>query len=142
MCPEWLTGTPCPALADAGAGFVPGLSTGVDVATALSGQNPLTGEDEGLLGRGVAVTPFSGGQIRGTGKLLEKLGDFLGRGSKARLNDAGDLLLQSQDELREVRFDLNNFSPHDAPHVHVIGYERVKNNKVEIFNERIFPPGG
>jgi hypothetical protein len=125
---------------------VPGLSTGVDVATAFSGENPLTGERVGLFGRGVAVagalTPFSGGQIRGAGKLLEKLADFLGVGSKARLNNAGDLLLQSQDELREVRFDFNNFSPHDAPHVHVIEYEWVKNKKIEIFNERVFPPGG
>jgi hypothetical protein len=50
------------------------VSSGIDAATVLSGQNPLTGEDVGLLGRGIALagllTPVSGGQIRGAGKFL------------------------------------------------------------------------
>jgi len=74
LCPQWLTGRPCSGAVDAGAGFIPGVSTGIDVATALSGQNPLTGEDVGLLGRGIALagvlTPVSGGQIRASGKFL------------------------------------------------------------------------
>ncbi len=63
------------------------MSTGVDVATALSGENPLTGEEVGLLGRGVALagvlTPVSGGQVRGAGKALQRLtrkvGNIVGR---------------------------------------------------------------
>ena len=70
-----------------GAGFVPGLSTGIDVTTVLAGENPLTGEMVGLLGRGVALagalTPVSGGQIRGTGEALQRLtlkvGNIVGR---------------------------------------------------------------
>ncbi len=87
LCPQWLTGSPCGGAVDFGAGFVPGVSTGVDVATALSGENPLTGEEVGLLGRGVALagvlTPVSGGQVRGAGKALQRLtrkvGNIVGR---------------------------------------------------------------
>ncbi len=74
LCPQWLTGRPCSEGVDFGASFVPGVSSGIDAATVLSGQNPLTGEDVGLLGRGIALagllTPVSGGQIRGAGKFL------------------------------------------------------------------------
>jgi hypothetical protein len=72
--PEWLTGRPCSGGVDAGAGFVPGVSTAIDVATALSGENPLTGEAVGILGRGIALagvlTPVSGGQIRAAAKAI------------------------------------------------------------------------
>ena len=66
---------------------------------------------------------------------------FIGPGGRAFRNEAGDLVVQSRDEIREVRFDFNNPYPHWTPHVHVIEYERVKNEKEEIFNERVyFPP--
>ena len=75
LCPQWLTGRPCSVATDAGAGFVPGLSSGIDAATVLSGQNPLTGEEVGLIGRGLALagllTPTSGGQIRGAGAVAK-----------------------------------------------------------------------
>jgi uncharacterized protein RhaS with RHS repeats len=69
LCPQWLTGRPCSGGVDLAAGFVPGLSTGIDVATAVSGENPLTGEQVGLSGRAIALvgvlSPASGGQVRG-----------------------------------------------------------------------------
>lgn len=50
------------------------MSTGIDLATVVSGENPLTGEQVGWVGRGVALagvlTPVSGGQIRAAGKFL------------------------------------------------------------------------
>ncbi len=55
------------------------------------------------------------------------------------LNEAGDLILQSKNGLREVRFDFNNPSPHKSPHVHVIEYKQVKNKKVETRNDRVYP---
>jgi len=55
--------------------FTPGVSTGVDVMTALSGANPITGDDVGLGGRGIAavgaLSPVAGGQIRAAGQFLE-----------------------------------------------------------------------
>jgi RHS repeat-associated protein len=77
LCPQWLTGKPCSGAVDLGAGLVPGLSTGIDVATAASGQNPLTGQSVGIAGRLIAVagvfTPASGGQIRALGRIGSKL---------------------------------------------------------------------
>jgi len=60
---------------DLAAGFTPGVSTGVDVATALTGTSPITRDDVGGLGRGIAVagvlSPISAGQIRAAGNFLE-----------------------------------------------------------------------
>lgn len=63
----------------------------------------------------------------------------VGDNATAMLNEAGDLILQSKSGLKEVRFDFNNPSPHRSPHVHVIEYKRVKNNKVETRNDRVYP---
>jgi len=90
LCPEWLTGSPCPAWADIGAGFVPGLASGVDGATLLTGEDPLTGEKSGLFGRVVAlaglVTPATGGEIKGAAGTLERLGAKIGRIASNHLN--------------------------------------------------------
>jgi RHS repeat-associated protein len=64
---------------------------------------------------------------------------FVGNDARAFLNDAGDLVIQSSDELREVRFDINRPHPHQSPHVHVVEYKRVKNRKVEVRNDRVYP---
>ena len=96
LCPQWLTGRPCSGAVDVGAGFVPGVSTGIDIATAVSGQNPLTGEQVGWVGRGIALagvlTPASGGQIRGAAKAIAEghafvkhvlvRGEFAGLGNR------------------------------------------------------------
>ena len=64
---------------------------------------------------------------------------YVGDDAKPIINEAGDLILQSQDELREVRFDFNRPAPHSSPHTHVIEYERVGNKKVEVRNDRVYP---
>ncbi|MGQ0765086.1 MAG: RHS repeat-associated core domain-containing protein, partial [Gemmatimonadota bacterium] len=84
LCPQWLTGRPCSGGVDLGASFLPGVSSGIDAATLLSGQNPLTGEDVGVVGRGIAltglITPAGGGQIRAAGKTISRVtGDFVNR---------------------------------------------------------------
>jgi RHS repeat-associated protein len=74
LCPQWLTGRPCSGGVDLGASFIPGVSSGIDAATVLTGENPLTGEQVGLVGRGIAlaglITPASGGQIRAASKFV------------------------------------------------------------------------
>lgn len=60
--------------ADLGVGMVPIASTIHDATIVLTGKNAITGEDVGAGGRAIAlvglVTPASGGQIRGAGKLI------------------------------------------------------------------------
>lgn len=80
---------PCPPncdawdAADLGVGFVPVASTVADVTTALTGRNQITGDDVGLFGRGVAIagalTPLSGGQLRGIGKIVSGLTERFGQ---------------------------------------------------------------
>jgi RHS repeat-associated protein len=97
--------------ADLGASFVPGVSTAVDVTTAVSGTNPVTGEDVGLLGRGLAVvgvlSPVGGGQIRAAGQFLEagtrELAERFGRRYLIRVRQSvGRLDEASSAAIREV----------------------------------------
>ena len=80
------------------------------------------------------------------GKVARRGGDafdaimrHVGDDASAMLNEAGDLILQSRNGMKEVRFDFNNPAPHASPHVHVIEYKQVKNKKVETRNDRIYP---
>ena len=75
-------------------------------------------------------------------KAAEAGKQFLG-GDKYRVitNRNGDKIFMSEDELREIRFDFNRTYPHKNPHTHIIEYRMVKNQKVEIFNRRIYPNG-
>jgi len=68
--------------------------------------------------------------------------EYLGPGARAFRSSADDLVIESADGLRQVRFDLNSFSPHQSPHMHVVVWEWLKNKKREILNRRIFPHGG
>jgi hypothetical protein len=61
--------------------------------------------------------------------------EWLGPNSRAIINEAKDAIFQSNDGLREIRFDFNNPSPHKKPHIHLIEYT-IKKNKKEIFVER------
>ena len=62
-------------------------------------------------------------------KTADKITDYLGPGAKAKINKAGDLVIESADGTRTVRFDINNPNPHRSPHLHVEEYKRVKNKK-------------
>ncbi len=76
---------------------------------------------------------------------IKNLGDdvsrWLGKDAKVVKTPTGDIIVQSADELREIRFDFNRTYPHKNPHTHVIEYKMVKNKKVEIMNRRIYPSG-
>ena len=69
------------------------------------------------------------------------VGDFVGPNARAFVNKAGDLIMESYDGLKQVRFDFKNPAPHADPHVHTIVYEKIKNKKVKRIDERIFPKG-
>ena len=78
--------------------------------------------------------------IRGPGRTaLKAIYKYLGKGAKIGKNKSGDIILQSKDGLREIRFDFKNTYPHKDPHIHVIEYMIWKNKKKIVANERIFP---
>jgi hypothetical protein len=60
--------------ADLAAGLAPGVSTGHDAVTLVTGKNYITGEDVGVGGRLIALaglaSPLSGGEIRASSKLV------------------------------------------------------------------------
>jgi hypothetical protein len=60
------------------AGFTPGVATVHDAVTVATGKNYITGEQVGFGGRALAfvglVTPLTGGELRGGGKLLKRFG--------------------------------------------------------------------
>lgn len=45
----------------------------------------------------------------------------------------------SNDGLRQIRFDVKYSYPHKEIHTHVIQYKKIKNKKEELSNIRIFP---
>jgi hypothetical protein len=73
------------AVADVAVGFTPGLSTAQDAVTVATGTNPVTGQDVGVLGQGVALagllTPASGGELRAGAAIVK---DFIGNSSAWR----------------------------------------------------------
>ena len=71
--------------------------------------------------------------------IIEKLEGFLGKNSRVFKNSHGDLLIESEDGLRQFRMDLNHPAPHKNPHTHLVEYEMRKNRKFETTNERIYP---
>ena len=62
--------------------MTPGLSTVLDAATVVTGKNLVTGEQVGMGGRALAfaglVTPASGGELRGVGKIVAGLTERFG----------------------------------------------------------------
>ncbi|MGH7659201.1 MAG: RHS repeat-associated core domain-containing protein [Gemmatimonadales bacterium] len=121
----------------------------LNAAAAANGLSEALGTNE--LGRAVGDGDIGGMLVAGAGFLpvgrIAGKGDdafrvimqHVGSDAKAITNEAGDLILQSADEMREIRFDFNNHAPHRSPHVHVIEYKNVKNRKVETRNDRVFP---
>ncbi len=117
-------------------------------ASDLTSSDPsVSGEALGNVTAGVveAVAGTKGAtklnSIRKVSNAKKAIKGYLGKGSTGKLNSSGDLILQSSDKLKQVRFDFNNPSPHKNKHTHVIKYKKVKNKKVETDNERIFHNG-
>ena len=62
-------------------------------------------------------------------KIEQQINGWLGKGTKLIKNSSGDYVFISKDELRRVRFDLKNPSPHNNPHGHIEEYIEGKWNK-------------
>lgn len=60
-------------------------------------------------------------------KAADAIEDYLGPGAKPKINEAGDLVIESADGAKKVRFDINDPSPHKSPHGHVEEFKKVKN---------------
>jgi RHS repeat-associated protein len=93
-----------------------------------------------------AVRKFLGfgaadGAPKGISKGVQLVGDIVGPNAKATLNTSGDLVIQSQDGLTIVRFDINKTGPHTSPHAHVEFFEQVGNTKVPIQKSGPIYPG-
>jgi|GEM_PF-5794270 len=71
--------------------------------------------------------------------ILGKIELYVGQNARLFRNTHGDLLIESNDGLRQLRLDLNHFSPHKNPHIHLVKFKIKNGSKVEIANERIFP---
>ena len=132
---------------DVGVGFVPGLSTLHDLSVAATGYNAITGERVGAGGRLIAfagmVTPFSGGQFRGAGKLLASglgnvhggrvtadvallaAGKWLGSGYR----EIAPGVFRSADNARQFRMQSISDLSHRSPHVH---FEAIGSNGRDI----------
>lgn len=97
--------------------------------------------DRDALGVAVAAAGFlpAGKVARRSGDAAELILKYVGDDAVPIINEAGDLILQSKNGLREIRFDFRNPAPHKSPHVHVIEYKNVKNKKLETFNKRVYP---
>ena len=74
-------------------------------------------------------------------EIVNQTKKYLHEDAKAFYNKSEDLIIESRDGLRQIRFDFNKTSPHLNKHIHVIRFIRVGNKKIEIMNERIYPAG-
>lgn len=121
----------------------------LNFGAALNAASEAFGTNElgAALGSGsVSGVAFAAAGFLPVGKLARRGSDaaqlilkHVGDDAVGFLNEAGDLILQSKNGLREVRFDFNNPAPHKSPHVHVIEYKTVKNNKAVTRNDRVYP---
>lgn len=60
-------------------------------------------------------------------KAADSIEDYLGSGAKSKINEAGDLVVESAKGTKKVRFDIKDPSPHKSPHGHVEEFSQVKN---------------
>ena len=65
--------------------------------------------------------------------------NFLGKESRAFYNEAGDIVIESKDGLRQFRIDMLHTHPHKNPHSHLIRYSPIKNKKIKDWDKRIYP---
>jgi hypothetical protein len=63
---------------------------------------------------------------------------WLGEGRRKIVNEHEDMIFQSKKGLREIRFDLNKYHPHDKPHIHLIIYNQIKDKKEVVVDKCFF----
>lgn len=74
-------------------------------------------------------------------RAIKQIENFVGKESRAFYNQAGDIIIESKDGLRQFRIDLIRTKPHKNPHSHVVVFENFKNFKRQDKNIRVFPKG-
>ena len=72
-------------------------------------------------------------------KVIKQVKNFLGKESRAFYNEAGDIVIESKDGLRQFRIDMLHTHPHKNPHSHLIKYTPIKNKKIKDWDKRIYP---
>jgi hypothetical protein len=131
-------------IADIGIGLV-----GPNAASKISEGKTIVGAAKSIANETISGIKSAGAKIKdwwkGTPTVpqnVNKIGDdvtqWLGEGSRKITNEHGDVIFQSQNGLKEIRFDMNNYVPHNKPHIHLIIYEQVKNKKEKIIEQRLF----
>ena len=55
-------------------------------------------------------------------QLAKDLRKWVGNDARGFVNKSNDLIILSKDQTRRIRFDLNNYQPHQHPHAHVEEY--------------------
>jgi hypothetical protein len=88
-----------------------------------------------LWGGAAQTAPKYSSKVTDVGNAIK---DWLGSNSGAITNKAGDLIFQSKNGLREIRFDFKNFLPHNKQHIHLIEFKMKKNKKIKLLDERYF----
>ena len=79
-----------------------------------------------------ATVEAKGVAAKSTSKGVQLVEDIVGSNAKATLNEAGDLVIESETGLTKVRFDINKTTPHQNPHAHVESFKQVKNNMIPV----------
>jgi RHS repeat-associated protein len=80
------------------------------------------------------ATAAQGGAPGGAAKEgADLIGRYLGPGARASRNKAGDLVVESADGAKKVRFDIKRPAPHSNPHAHVEEFTTVKNKSVPTY---------
>lgn len=70
----------------------------------------------------------------------QKIESYLGENARRIQNpNNGNIIYQSEDGLREVRFDVGDPTPHENVHTHVVEYEAVPGGKKRRDNRSAFP---
>jgi len=90
-------------------------------------------------GIGFSEKPLSNLKEKHISETIERIEKFLGKGSRGFLNEAGDIIIESKDGLKQFRIDLLKTDPHSNPHMHTIIFKKIKNKKIERLNVRTFP---
>jgi len=115
-------------------------STLLDKAVTRIGDDPLivnVVNDAGQIAVGVtaglkATEPSQAPVAKNVSKGVQIVEDLVGPNAKATVNEAGDLIIESDNGLTKVRIDINKTVPHKNPHAHVEVFEHIKNRKVPV----------
>jgi len=119
-------------IADTGAAFKEGridegiVGAGAILVAGFTAKSGMDAYNKGkkALGEGAEV---AGKKIE---KMIKAVTEYLGEGAKGRKNKAGDLIIQSKDEMKQLRIDKNKTFPHgDKPHGHVEEVTEIKDGK-------------